>query len=165
SQAGIDLIATIQEELLKSAKLTGIWENKLRRIERGEYSAGEFIAELKQQISEIVLAVLSDNSQRKIVVKTDIAAKGAGSTASKAGDSPEKPKAPAKKRAPAVKSLEQIACPVCGNGHLIKGRTAYGCSEFRSGCALRLQFEEYPAELTPAKLNAAIKKAFKNQKT
>ena len=38
TQAGIDLIATIQEELLKSAKLTGLWENKLRRIERGEYS-------------------------------------------------------------------------------------------------------------------------------
>ena len=45
--AGIELIATINEELLKSAKLTGLWENKLRRIERGEFSAAEFIAELK----------------------------------------------------------------------------------------------------------------------
>lgn len=69
SQAGIDLIATIHEELLKSAKLTGIWENKLRRIERGQYSAAEFISELKQMISEIVLAVLCDNSQRHITVE------------------------------------------------------------------------------------------------
>ena len=43
TQAGIDLIATIQEELLKSAKLTGLWENKLRRIERGEYSAAHAV--------------------------------------------------------------------------------------------------------------------------
>lgn len=165
SQAGIDLIATIKEELLKSAKLTGIWENKLRRIERGDYSAAEFIDELKQQISEIVLAVLSDNSQRKIVVETDAPTtkgKNAGSPTEAAPA--DKPKAPAKKRAPAVKSLEQITCPLCGKGTLLKGRAAYGCSEFRSGCALRLPFEEYPAELTPAKLNAAIKKNFKNRK-
>ena len=158
SQAGIDLIATIREELLKSAKLTGIWENKLRRIERGEYSASEFIAELKQQISEIVLAVLSDNSCRKIVVEAAATQKTA--QAGNAGAS-EKPKAPAKKRAPAVKTLEQIPCPVCGKGHLVKGHSAYGCSEFRSGCPLRLPFDEYSADLTPAKLNAALKKAFK----
>lgn len=163
SQAGIDLIATIKEELLKSAKLTGIWENKLRRIERGEYAASEFIGELKQQISEIVLAVLSDNSQRKIVVKTD--SPEPGGTPDKGDGTREKPKAPAKKRAPAVKSLEQITCPVCRKGHILKGRAAYGCTEFRSGCSLRLPFEEYPAELTPAKLNAAIKKAFKTPKS
>lgn len=165
SQAGIDLIATIKEELLKSAKLTGIWENKLRRIERGDYSAAEFIDELKQQISEIVLAVLSDNSQRKIVVETDATtAKGKNAGSQTEAAPADKPKAPAKKRAPAVKSLEQITCPICGKGTLLKGRAAYGCSEFRSGCALRLPFEEYPAELTPAKLNAAIKKNFKNRK-
>lgn len=165
SQAGIDLIATIKEELLKSAKLTGIWENKLRRIERGDYSAAEFINELKQQISEIVLAVLSDNSQRKIVVETDAATtKGKNAGSPTETSQADKPKAPAKKRAPAVKSLEQITCPLCGKGTLLKGRAAYGCSEFRSGCALRLPFEEYPADLTPAKLNAAIKKNFKNRK-
>ena len=65
TQAGIDLIGTIDEELLKSAKLTGIWENKLRRIERGNYSATEFIAELKELISGIVINVMSDNSMKK----------------------------------------------------------------------------------------------------
>ncbi|MDE6270820.1 MAG: DNA topoisomerase III, partial [Muribaculaceae bacterium] len=49
--AGVDLIDTIRDELLKSAKLTGLWENKLRRIERGDYSPAEFIDELKQMIS------------------------------------------------------------------------------------------------------------------
>ncbi|MDE7381648.1 MAG: DNA topoisomerase III, partial [Muribaculaceae bacterium] len=66
TQEGINLINIINEELLKSAKLTGIWENKLRRIERGEYSAEEFIDELKLMISEITLSVLKDNSMRKI---------------------------------------------------------------------------------------------------
>lgn len=71
TQAGIDLIGTIDEELLKSAKLTGIWENKLRRIERGNYSATEFIAELKELISGIVINVMSDNSMKKIEVADD----------------------------------------------------------------------------------------------
>ena len=66
TQAGIDLINTIKEELLKSAKLTGIWENKLRRIERGDYSAPQFIEELKTLMNEIVINVLSDNSNSKI---------------------------------------------------------------------------------------------------
>jgi DNA topoisomerase-3 len=68
TQAGIDLISTISQELLKSAKLTGIWERKLRLIEKGEYSPAEFIDELKRQINEIVLSVLSDNSSRRIEV-------------------------------------------------------------------------------------------------
>ena len=67
---------------------------------------------------------------------------------------------PAAKRAPAIRKLEQIMCPLCGKGHILKGRTAYGCSEFRAGCSLRLDFSEYPADLTPGKLNAAIKKKF-----
>ncbi len=64
--AGIDLISVIQEELLKSAKLTGIWEGRLRQIEHGEYSASEFIFQLKEMISEIVMSVLKDNSNRSI---------------------------------------------------------------------------------------------------
>lgn len=73
SQAGIDLIAAINEELLKSAKLTGLWENKLRRIERGTYQPATFIDELKQLISGIVINVLSDNSDRKITVTEEVA--------------------------------------------------------------------------------------------
>ncbi len=66
TEAGIDLISVIQEELLKSAKLTGIWEGRLRQIEKGEYSAEEFIRQLKQMINEIVISVLKDNSNRRI---------------------------------------------------------------------------------------------------
>ena len=69
TQAGIDLINLIREDLLKSASLTGIWENKLRRISRGDYSAAEFIDELKQMVADVVRDVLSDNSNRRIKVE------------------------------------------------------------------------------------------------
>jgi DNA topoisomerase-3 len=150
TQAGIDLIAIIHEELLKSAKLTGIWENKLRRIERGDYSPTEFLDELKEMIRQIVLSVLSDNTNRRIVIEDTAPRKKSSSTEPKER----------KPRAPRIKSIEEIPCPICGEGHLLKGRTAYGCSRFREGCSLRLDFGEYPAELTPAKLRTAINKKF-----
>ncbi len=153
SQAGIDLIASINEELLKSAKLTGLWENKLRRIERGEYLASEFIQELKTLINQIVINVLSDNSHAKIFV--------GDSALKKPGDdngTPVKPQGPTKPRAPRTTKFEQIECPLCKQGHILKGRTAFGCSRFREGCTLRLNFTEYPESLTPAKLKKQLSK-------
>ena len=73
TDAGIELIGLIKEELLKSAKLTGIWEGRLRAIERGDYSASEFIAQQKGMINEITLSVLRDPTNRRItqVVETE----------------------------------------------------------------------------------------------
>ena len=157
TQAGIQLIDTIHEPLLKSASLTGLWEKKLREIERGEYNAAQFIDELKKMISEIVLNVLRDNNSGSIAVEQG---------------NPAKPKSPAaggndipkKQRAPRLKSIEEITCPVCGKGHLIKGKTAFGCSEYKNGCHTVLPFTEYPADLTPAKLSSLVKKNFKPSK-
>lgn len=151
TQAGIDLIATINEELLKSAKLTGIWENKLRRIERGDYSANEFIAELKEQISSIVVSVLSDNSSKRIIVdkeeKKDVKSK-------------RKRTDTYKEQTHRITKLDQVLCPKCGKGHILKGKTAYGCSEYKSGCDLILSFDVYSAELSPSKLSKQIKKNY-----
>lgn len=66
TQAGIDLISLIREDLIKSARLTGLWENRLRRIERGDYDAKEFLDSQKEMIRQIVVSVLSDNTPRKI---------------------------------------------------------------------------------------------------
>lgn len=148
--AGIQLIETINQELLKSPKLTGIWENKLRKIERQQYSAPEFINELKQQITEIVINVLSDNTSSRIEVAQEEEKKKSAAT--------KKAKTP---RAPRITSLEQIVCPTCGKGHIIKGRTAYGCSAYKEGCTLRLPFETYPDSLTPSKLKKMIEKLSK----
>lgn len=67
TQAAKDLIAVIKEELLKSAKLTGIWEGKLRKIEAGDYKPEDFISEIKDMVKEITCSVLSDNSSRRIL--------------------------------------------------------------------------------------------------
>ena len=63
TDAGIALINTIKDDLLKSAELTGIWENRLRLIERQQYSPQEFLNQLKQMITQITTQVLSDTSQ------------------------------------------------------------------------------------------------------
>ena len=156
--AGIQLIDTIHEPLLKSAALTGLWEKKLREIERGEYSPTQFIVELKQMIGEIVLNVLRDNSGGDIAVEQGKPAKPKTPAASGGEDKPMKA------RAPRLKSIEEIPCPVCGKGHLVKGKTAFGCSEYRNGCHTVLPFAEYPADLTPAKLSNLVKKRFKPSK-
>lgn len=31
--------------------------------------------------------------------------------------------------------------PKCGQGHIIKGKSAYGCSRWREGCDYRVSFE------------------------
>ena len=155
TQAGIQLIDTIHEPLLKSAALTGLWERKLRMIERGEFSASQFIDELKQMIGEIVLNVLRDNNSGSIAVEQA---------------KPTKPKSPQgkgadgpKKQRKRLNSIEEIPCPVCGKGHLVKGHTAFGCSEYKNGCHTVLPFTEYPADLTPARLSRLVKKNFKTK--
>lgn len=71
SQAGLDLIDLIDEELIKSPKLTGIWEGRLREIERGEYSPAEFLAQLKLHVGNIIQTVIADQRNRKISSKTE----------------------------------------------------------------------------------------------
>jgi len=60
---GVELISLIHDELLKSAELTGQWERKLRLIENHQYEASQFIDELKQMVSNLVLTVLADNAK------------------------------------------------------------------------------------------------------
>lgn len=171
---GVELIQIIHEELLKSAELTGLWEKKLREIERGTFNAALFLEELKEMVSGVVMSVLSDNSNRHITIQAPAPAKGDKATAAgKTADS-EKPKKEPKKRAPRKTAAEKKAaqaestaeaaaatpnpastpatpsmqdafvgqpCPLCGKGTIIKGKTAYGCSEWRNGCTFRKPFE------------------------
>ncbi len=155
TQAGVQLIDTIHEPLLKSAALTGLWERKLRMIERGEFSASQFIDELKQMIGEIVLNVLRDNNSGSIAVEQGKPTKPK-SPQTKGADGP-------KKQRKRLNSIEEIPCPVCGKGHLVKGHTAFGCSEYKNGCHTVLPFTEYPADLTPARLSRLVKKNFRTK--
>ena len=65
------LIEIIHEELLKSAELTGLWEKKLRMIERKEYQAQTFLEELKQMVTDIVTSVLNDRNPRQISIPAE----------------------------------------------------------------------------------------------
>ena len=144
---GIELIDTIHEELLKSCELTGIWEKKLRDIEHKTYDPAEFINGLKEQINQIVIDVLSDNSSRRVTIMTeeDLKKKPASkkSTAKKA---PAKKKDAATEQNAAPKSpadpMVGKPCPLCGKGVIIKGKTAYGCSNWKSGCQYRQPFSQ-----------------------
>ena len=150
--AGIQLIDTIQERLLKSPELTGQWEAKLRQIERGTYTAAQFIDELKTMLNEIVLNVMRDTSGSSIQVEqTNAAPKKAVGKAAKNPSAAPKPKA---KR---ITKLEQVICPVCGRGHMMKGSQAWGCSEYKAGCHTTFPFADFPDTLTPAQLARKIK--------
>lgn len=133
---GIELIDIIHEELLKSCELTGIWEKKLRDIEHKKYEAADFINELKQQVTEIVYDVLRDNSNRRVTITTDEDLKKAKKKKTAAPK-----KAAAKSTASADDSIIGTTCPVCGKGTIIKGKTAYGCSNWKNGCTYRVAFK------------------------
>ena len=154
---GIELIDIIHEELLKSCELTGIWEKKLRDIEHKKYEAADFINELKQQVTEIVYDVLRDNSNRRVTVTTDedlkkakkkktaapkkAAAKSAATSSTASTKNAAASPQPATSEPSADDSIIGTTCPVCGKGTIIKGKTAYGCSNWKNGCTYRVAFK------------------------
>lgn len=154
---GIELIDIIHEELLKSCELTGIWEKKLRDIEHKKYEAADFINELKQQVTEIVYDVLRDNSNRRVTITTDedlkkakkkktaapkkAAAKSAATASAASTKNAAASPQPATSEPSADDSIIGTTCPVCGKGTIIKGKTAYGCSNWKNGCTYRVAFK------------------------
>lgn len=154
---GIELIDIIHEELLKSCELTGIWEKKLRDIEHKKYEAADFINELKQQVTEIVYDVLRDNSNRRVTITTDedlkkakkkktatpkkAAAKSAATSSTASTKNAAASPQPATSELSADDSIIGTTCPVCGKGTIIKGKTAYGCSNWKNGCTYRVAFK------------------------
>jgi DNA topoisomerase-3 len=152
---GIELIQFIHEDLLKSAELTGQWENKLRKIEKRTFSASQFLEELKEMVSGVVMSVLSDNTNRRITIQEAVQEKGGKSASAADSDKPKKepkkraPRKPAAKKEPVPSAPAPLAsdalvgqpCPLCGKGTIIKGKTAYGCSEWKAGCTFRKPFE------------------------
>ena len=163
---GVELIGIIHEELLKSAELTGIWEKKLREIEKKQYDAKTFIEELKQMVTDIINQVRNDNSNRRVAVTTEADLK---KKKAKPASQPSNLNAPAgfqpnpragrntksrNAQSPKPKTTEEVKaehnpdevigmpCPICHEGHIIKGKTAYGCSRWKEGCTYRLPFDQ-----------------------
>lgn len=162
---GVELIGIIREELLKSAELTGIWEKKLREIERRQYDAQVFISELKQMVADLINQVRSDNSNRHIAITTeeDLKKKTKKVAPANASNAPAgfQPSSRAgrssksgKSQSPKPKTMEEVKaehnpdevigmpCPLCHEGHIVKGKAAYGCSRWKEGCTYRLPFDQ-----------------------
>jgi DNA topoisomerase-3 len=138
TQTGIDVIQVIHEELLKSPELTGQWEKKLRMIERGEYQAGQFIDELKQMVVDIIHSVMSDQTNRMVAYVDAEEEKKKAAAEKKAAAAEKRASQPRKPRKPKLKVPDK--CPLCG-GAVLKGKTAYGCANWRTGCTWRLPFD------------------------
>mgnify|MGYP000336091888 CR=1 FL=1 len=100
TSTGKELIGLIENDLLKSAELTGVWEKKLRDIEHGKYKVQSFKDELNQMVKELTEQVKTQQFKPK-----------------------------------------QTACPKCNIGHLIRGKSAWGCSDWKKGCKFTLPFE------------------------
>lgn len=128
---GISLINTIDDELLKSPELTGEWEYKLRKIERGEYDAQVFKNELIEMVKDLTQKVI--NSKGKSV---EILLEKTQKT----------PSSSAKKEKKAI-HFSEIECPKCKKQGIIKGKKAYGCSHYNE-CNFTIPFEIFGKKLT-----------------
>ncbi len=145
---GIELIQIIENELLKSAELTGLWEKKLREIEAGKYEISAFMVELKEMVTEIVLQVKLSNGKAITVAASE--AKTPVVIALKS-EKESKPK-------PASEVKEKIVCPKCKKGEVIQGKQAWGCTAFRDGCDFRLPFDFAGKKLSDTNVKALCRK-------
>lgn len=155
TQTGVELIGTIKEELLKSAELTGLWEKKLRQIEKSEYDPRLFIEELKQMLTDIVANVKNDWGSR-ITIEDAVKEKSEEEKTPKKKEnktaSKQKPKTKKPDAVDTTKKSISLICPLCKKGTILKGKSAYGCSEWKSGCTFRLSFDEAGDNLTDEQL-------------
>lgn len=140
TSTGIQLIDTIQNHLLKSAEMTGLWEKQLKEIEKGTYNAGAFIKNMKAMVDELVYEVRSESTRANISHETTSTSKKVNPTKTK------------------LKSITDLKCPKCKTGHLLKGSSAYGCSTYKSGCSLKISFSFMDKKLSEKQLIRLVTK-------
>ncbi|MDA3817641.1 MAG: DNA topoisomerase, partial [Prolixibacteraceae bacterium] len=150
TQTGVQLIHTIKNDLLKSAELTGMWEKKLRQIETGQYEAKQFLEEMKQMVTELVIEVKRE-SHKIIDIEEDKEVEK--KKASEKSTSQEKKQSTQKTDKTVV-----LTCPKCKKGTILKGSTAFGCSNYKNGCDFKIMFEQYGKKLTDNQIQTLIEK-------
>ena len=139
TSTGIQLIDTIQNKLLKSAEMTGLWEKQLKEIEKGTYNAGAFIKNMKTMVDQLVYEVRSEPIKANISHVKSVTVK-------------------AKKTKKTPNEITGLSCPKCKEGKLIKGSTAYGCSAYKTGCSIRIPFSFMQKKLSNKQLLRLISK-------
>lgn len=155
---GIQLIDTISNDLLKSAELTGRWERKLRKIERGDYDVKLFMNEMKQMVTDLVNDV-KRGASKVITIEEDAKekVKAKKKTDKKAENTSKNTSDKAK-----TTGIDDISCPKCKNGKIMKGKTAFGCSLFNKSCDFKLDFTLFGKKLTVKQSEAILKKGKSN---
>lgn len=141
TSTGIQLIDTIKNKLLTSAELTGSWEKKLKEIEKGTFNAGSFIKNMKQMVDHLVYEVRMETDCGRISSVTE--------------------KVSNKKITNDNKGMNPLVgqkCPKCKKGNLLKGKTAYGCSEYTTGCSFIVPFVFKNKKLTEKQVLQILQK-------
>jgi DNA topoisomerase-3 len=141
TEMGIQLINTIQNQLLKSAELTGIWEKQLKEIEDGEFGAGRFIANMKKMVDDLVYEVRMESGKPRL-----------GSTEETTSDTTQKPKNSKST------GFSGGVCPKCTTGKILKGKNSFGCSRWKEGCDFRIPFVFMDKKLTDKQVERLIEK-------
>ena len=161
TSTGVELIGIIRDELLKSAELTGQWEKKLRQIEQGVYQAEAFLDELKQMVGQMVRNVRTDRTTTTITIEE--MASGSKEGKNTKASAKEKPVKVKRKKQGTVtqdtgSALGSPTFPIWGKGILVRGKTAYGCSYYKSGCTFRLSYEQHGKDLSNEELLTLVRK-------
>jgi DNA topoisomerase-3 len=142
TETGIQLIDLIDNELLKSAELTGRWEKRLKEIERGEFNAGTFIKNMKKMVDDLVYEVRS--SQKKVIISHTPTSKTKNTSTSLGA-----------KASTSLRARKQVVgktCPKCKEGKMLKGTSAFGCSRYKNGCDFILPFQIHSKKISENQL-------------
>ncbi|MES2763508.1 MAG: DNA topoisomerase 3 [Bacteroidota bacterium] len=154
---GIQLIKTINNELLKSVELTGMWEKKLRQIEKGEYDPHLFLTEMKDMVSDLTKEVKYENGNL-ITIEGEVKKVTPGTITVESNVTKSDIVSTEKKKEPKAKKEADIKCPKCNQGVIMKGKAAYGCARFKDGCDFKIGFEFGGKSLTEKQMHLLIQK-------
>ncbi|MDF1694654.1 MAG: DNA topoisomerase 3 [Saprospiraceae bacterium] len=147
---GIQLIDTINNKLLKSVELTGQWEKLLKDIEAGTYNPKAFINHMKKMVDSLVTEVRMEKAKAFVAPSTSTST----SISSRSKAKGRKKTKPSK----AKKSIHELNCPKCKKGSLLKGKSAYGCSQWKTGCSFTLPFTIFEKKMSDNQLKRLVEK-------
>ncbi len=133
TEMGIQLIETIKNQLLISAELTGQWEKRLKEIELGTHSPKSFIRDMKKMVDDLVAEVRLEKNVKRFIAP-------ANNSYPKSSEKPKEKKKTTQKKTKASTTKKSMVCPRCTIGAVVKGKTRYGCTQYKNGCTFAFPF-------------------------
>lgn len=136
---GRDLIKIIEAKMLKSPELTGMWEKKLRDIEKGIFTLNAFMDELQAQLVSIIKGVTGDQSGQRVSSYVAPSSNSSYSRKSSSSSSSTRKSSGSSHRSTSRPKTAKVGdrCPLCGKGYVRKGPYGIYCSEYKNGCKYR----------------------------